>query len=104
MKHSNCILRVFSKDVVDLGVVAMTEKPTYEDLLQRIQELEQAQFKNNRTIEVLRESEEHFRSLVEGIPVGLYRTDTDGRIIEANPALADTLGFPDRESLLKLVG
>jgi PAS domain S-box-containing protein len=49
----------------------------------------------------LRQSEKELRTLFEGLPVGLYRTDLEGRIVEANPALVSMLGYPDRKSLLK---
>jgi len=32
--------------------------------------------------------------------VGLYRTTPEGRILDANPALVEMLGYPDRASLL----
>ena len=38
--------------------------------------------------------------LVERLPVGVYRSTPDGRILEANPALVEMLGYPDRASLL----
>jgi PAS domain S-box-containing protein/putative nucleotidyltransferase with HDIG domain len=41
----------------------------------------------------LRESEERFRSLYENSTLGLYRTDPDGHIILANPALVSMLGY-----------
>ncbi|HEX6306868.1 MAG TPA: PAS domain S-box protein [Longimicrobiales bacterium] len=50
--------------------------------------------------EALRESEERYHSLFDRVPVGLYRTTPDGRMIDANPVLADLLGFPSREALL----
>ncbi len=53
-----------------------------------------------RAEEALRASEERYRSLFERVPVGLYRTTPAGRILDANPALARMLGYPDRESLL----
>ncbi|MGC8874339.1 MAG: HD domain-containing phosphohydrolase [Chloroflexia bacterium] len=49
----------------------------------------------------LREAEARYRTLFEGIPVGLYRCTPDGRILEVNAALAQMLGFPDRESMLE---
>lgn len=52
-----------------------------------------------RAEEALRESEERYRSLFEDIPVGLYRTTPGGQILDANPALAEMLGYPDLESL-----
>jgi PAS domain S-box-containing protein len=48
----------------------------------------------------LQESEERYRTLFEGVPIGLYRTTPAGQILDANPALVHMLGYPDRESLL----
>jgi PAS domain S-box-containing protein len=53
-----------------------------------------------RAEEMLRESEERYRSLFNGVPVGLYRTTPYGQIMDANPALVQILGYPNRESLL----
>lgn len=80
----------------------MPEKPTYEELEQRVQELAYAESEYKRTIEVLKDCENRYHSLIEGIPLGVYRTDEESRIIEANRALAEILGFPDRESLLSV--
>jgi PAS domain S-box-containing protein len=52
--------------------------------------------------EALRESEERYRSLFNDVPVGLYRTTPEGAILDANHALAQLLGYPDRESLLAI--
>jgi two-component system cell cycle sensor histidine kinase/response regulator CckA len=48
----------------------------------------------------LRESERRYRSLFEDVPVGLYRTTPEGKILDANPALVEILGYPDRAPLL----
>lgn len=48
----------------------------------------------------LRESTARYRSLVEGVPVGIYRTTPAGQILDANSALIEMLGYPDWESLL----
>jgi PAS domain S-box-containing protein/putative nucleotidyltransferase with HDIG domain len=48
----------------------------------------------------LRESEHRFRGLVDGVPVGLYRTNPVGHILDANPALVRMLGYSSREALL----
>ncbi len=47
-----------------------------------------------------RESESRYRSLFEGVPVGLYRGALSGQILDANPALIELLGYPSRESLM----
>jgi len=53
-----------------------------------------------RAEEALRESEEGFRSLFDGVPIGLYRTTPKGQIVDANQALVQMLGYSDRDSLL----
>jgi PAS domain S-box-containing protein len=45
-------------------------------------------------------AEERYHSLVENVPVGLFRTTASGRILDANPALVEMLRFKDREALL----
>ncbi len=55
---------------------------------------------HKRAEEALRKSEERYRSLFEGVPIGRYRTTTPGQILDINPALVRLLGYPDRESLL----
>ena len=37
---------------------------------------------------------------LERLPIGVYRSTPDGRIVDANSALVSMLGFPDRESFL----
>jgi len=41
----------------------------------------------------LKESEGEYRQLVENSPIGIYRTTPDGRILEANQALSNMLGY-----------
>ncbi len=47
-----------------------------------------------------RESEKQYRDLFEQVPIGLYRATPDGRIVDANAALCEMMGYPDRESIL----
>ena len=48
----------------------------------------------------LKQSEEHYRGLFDGVPVGLYRTTPDGNILDANPTLVEVLGYPDLKTFL----
>jgi len=60
---------------------------------------------SSRFIQALREKEKsqiEFRDLFERVPVGLYRTSPEGQLLEANLALAQMLGYPDTESLIKV--
>ena len=47
----------------------------------------------------LSESEAHYRSLFENVPIGIYRMQPDGTPIDVNPALVKMLGYPDKEAL-----
>ncbi len=67
-------------------------KETFGNLEQRVAELQQ-------TRDALKASEEHYRSLFDGIPVGLFQTTCDGEFLDANPALIAMLRFPDRQTL-----
>ena len=49
--------------------------------------------------ELLRESEERFRSLYENSTIGLYRTTPNGKILLANPTLVKMLGYSSFEEL-----
>jgi len=48
----------------------------------------------------LARSEREYRTLFENMPIGMYRTAADGRILDANEAMVKMFGYPDREALL----
>jgi len=50
--------------------------------------------------ERLRQSEARYRSLIQGAAYGIYRTTVDGRILDANSALARMLGYDSVEDLM----
>lgn len=51
-----------------------------------------------KAAESLRQSEFSFRSMVETAPYGIFRMASDGRLLQANPALQRILGY-DRASV-----
>jgi PAS domain S-box-containing protein len=53
-----------------------------------------------REHQAVKEAEARYRSLFDGVPLGLYRSTPAGQFLDANPALARMLGYPDIESLL----
>ncbi len=55
-----------------------------------------------RLMSGLSQSEEHYRTLFEGVPVGLYRLGPKGEILDGNAALVQLLGYPDLASLLSV--
>ncbi|MEE9616749.1 MAG: PAS domain S-box protein, partial [Anaerolineae bacterium] len=52
--------------------------------------------------QALKEAEARYRNLFNGVPVGLYRTTPGGQALDANIALVQMLGYPNRESLLTI--
>ena len=53
-----------------------------------------------RTEEALWKVGERYRGLFEDMPVGLYRSTSEGQILDANPALVEMLGYPDWKSFV----
>lgn len=56
----------------------------------------------SRQEKALREAETRYRSLFDGVPIGLYRSTSTGKFLDANPALVQMLGYPNREALLEV--
>ena len=76
----------------------MAGKPTYEELKQRVKELEKEALEHKRMEEVLRESEKKYSKLVENSLTGIY-IDQDEKIVFANNRFADIYRYP-REELI----
>ena len=79
----------------------MSEKPTYEDLQRRIQELEKAEFERKRTEQARRESEESFRQVYKQMAVGVARVSLEFQIEGANEAYCSMLGYREEELIGK---
>ena len=62
--------------------------------------LSEAERRRYRAEDALLRSEERYRTLFDAVPVGLYRTASDRRIANANPAMAQMLGFDSVEELI----
>ena len=72
----------------------MADKPTYEELEQRVRELEKSNFEIKRVEEALRESEALFRNLFEHHAAVQLIIDPDsGNIIDANDAAVEFYGW-----------
>jgi PAS domain S-box-containing protein len=74
--------------------VEQQEHPRNVVVIRDVTELHEAE-------EALSASETRYRSLFNGLPIGLYLTTPQGEILDCNPALVEMLGFPNREMLLK---
>ncbi len=49
---------------------------------------------------LLKKSEEKYRALTAQLPLGIYQTGIDGKIIYVNPAIIDMLGYKDLSELM----
>ncbi len=70
----------------------MAEKPTYEELEKRVQELEKSDSHHERTKKALEESQDRFKLLYERAPLAYQSLDRDGNFIEVNPIWLNVLG------------
>jgi diguanylate cyclase (GGDEF)-like protein/PAS domain S-box-containing protein len=76
--------------------------PEEQDLTDAIAETISYWLERSLIEEALVQSEARYRSLFNHVPLGLYRSTLEGTIIDANPALVEMLGYPDRDSLLAM--
>ncbi len=76
----------------------MSEKPTYQELEQRVRELEKAESERKRAEEAMRESQDKYRNLFNNAQVGIFRTRiSDGKVLECNNRFARTYGYKTPE-------
>ena len=66
-----------------------------EEMARLIQQLQQ-------TEKALRESEKKYHTLNDNIPVGIFRTCPDGKLLSMNPALIRMLGYESEKEILNI--
>jgi two-component system cell cycle sensor histidine kinase/response regulator CckA len=84
----------------EIGELARSFISMRSQITDQFKRIQAAYEKLSETQQALYESEMHYRSLFENLPIGICRSDAEGRIIDANPALVAMYGHPNRESLL----
>ena len=75
----------------------MSGKPTYEELEQRIKQLEKAESDRKQAEKALRKSEEKNRTLLENIPQKIFFKDTDSIYVSCNQHYAKDLKINSEE-------
>ena len=70
----------------------MPEKPTYEELVQRVRELEKESVEYKQAEEALRRSDKKYRSMLEAMTDAVYICSPDFRIEWINQIMADRIG------------
>src|SRR5438067_351897 len=66
----------------------------------RLRATARAVLEKARQRRVIRDAERRYRRVFENVPVGLFVIAPNGEIMDANPALAEILGYPSRGDLL----
>jgi len=77
----------------------MSKKPTYEELKQRIKELETEAFKLKQSEEALRESEENYKQLTEQLSDVVLTVKLGGRLSYLSPAIIGFGGYNPEEEV-----
>jgi PAS domain S-box-containing protein len=84
----------------ELGALARSFSRMQSQIKAQFQKLEYNYTKLASTQEALKKSEQHYRSLFNNLPIGIYRTTPEGRVLDVNPMLVKMFGYPDKETLL----
>jgi two-component system, cell cycle sensor histidine kinase and response regulator CckA len=79
----------------------MAEKPTYEELERRVQELEKIESEYKSCKKALCENENLFKMLYEKAPLGYQSLDENGHFIVVNKTWLDVLGYHKEEVIGK---
>ena len=56
-----------------------------------------------RAEEILRDNEKRFRVIFENVPIGMFQSTLEGKLIFVNPAFADMFGYDSPEDCLEIV-
>jgi two-component system cell cycle sensor histidine kinase/response regulator CckA len=83
--------------------IPMAHKPTYEELEQRVKELEKEARERQRAEEALRESEKKYRMVLEACPDPIVAYNVEGAVIYLNPAFTHVFGWAQEELLGKKI-
>jgi len=75
----------------------MPKRPTYEELEQRVKELQRKTAKRKQAKENLDENEEKYRTILESIEEGYYEVDISGNFTFFNDSMCKILGYPRDE-------
>ncbi|HYA39792.1 MAG TPA: PAS domain S-box protein [Syntrophobacteraceae bacterium] len=78
----------------------MSDKMSYEDLEQRIKELEKEALMRNRAEEALRESQQMLHSVLDTIPVRVFWKDRDSKFLGCNRPFALDAGLQSPEEIV----
>ncbi len=77
------------------SIIHSNGKKVIQGVFRDISERKQAE-------EMLRQSEEKYRNLIEIMPDGVYRSTPEGKFLDVNPAMVKILGYESKEELMAI--
>jgi PAS domain S-box-containing protein len=80
----------------------VAKKLLQQEIEHREKELEKAR-KLEEALADLHESDERYRSVFENATVGIFRTSPEGRVLTANPALAEIMGYKSPQEIVESI-
>ena len=80
--------------------VMSDDRPSYEELEQRIKELEEKVAESTKSGDIQNESEDRFRLISETLPVGIFETDAKSECLYTNTSWQEIFGVSLIESLM----
>ena len=96
----NASAPVLSDD--EVGTLAQAFNAMTAKLRQTLVGLENELYERKQAEDALRQSEERYRTLIEGMQDGVYRSTHDGSFLDVNPAMVRMFGYRDKDELLSV--
>ncbi len=84
----------------EIGILQNGVNSMAAQLEETIGTLEQRMAELKRTSQALRASEENYRDIFENAVEGIYQTSFEGRVLNANPAMARMLGYDSPDEVV----
>jgi PAS domain S-box-containing protein len=108
MELKNIMFAPLNIEGKTVGVMGLANKPssfTDEDLriASAIGQLAAIALANSRSLEALKQSEEHFRSVVTNAPLGIFQSTPEGQLISVNPMYATISGYDSPQEMIAAV-
>ena len=96
----NALAPVLSDD--EVGTLAQAFNSMTAKLRQTLAGLEKELHDREKMESALRQSEERYRTLFEGMQDGVYRSTHDGRFIDINPSMVRIFGYDSKDEMLSV--
>lgn len=96
-----CLRRIVRRDGNEIEVEVVASSFTYQDSA-AVQMVMRDVTQMREQTKALEASEQRFRSLFENVAEGVYRSSASGRILDANRALVQMLGYDSIEELREI--